>query len=226
MKLWISIVVVSLAFSLQARGPGGGCGGREGRNGGRCGGGKTAGAVNGGACAAVLQAGQEEAVVLKMPREAWVRLWTDEIAARDLYAALDAQTRRRVFQNIGRAEVHHRDTIASLLSAAGHEVPEEPAAGAYADEEIRQVYADLLKQGQQSELDAFKAGAAFEELDITELERELAREELSEVERQVLTALRDASVRHLRAFRRQITRMGGTPELTHLPPERLKALLN
>ena len=226
MKSWLSIVVVSLAFSLQARGPGGGCGGREGKGGGGCGGGKTAGPVNGGACAVALQAGQEEAVVLKMPRDAWVRLWTDEIAARDLYAALDEQTRRPVFQNIGRAEVHHRDTIASLLTAAGYELPQEPAPGAYEAEEIRQVYADLLQQGQQSELDAFKAGAAFEELDITELERELAREALSDVERQVLTALRDASVRHLRAFRRQITRMGGTPELTHLPPERLEALLN
>jgi hypothetical protein len=173
----------------------------------------------------VLTSGEGETVALKMPVEAWVRLWTDELAARDLYAALDAQTTRRVFQNIGRSEVHHRDTIANLLIAAGHEVPAEPEAGAYADEEIKAVFAALLEQGQKSELDAFKAGAAFEELDITELEREMAREELSDTERQVLTALRDASVRHLSAFRRQITRMGETPELTHLTQERLDALM-
>jgi len=160
-----------------------------------------------------------------MPREAWVRLWTDELAARDLYAALDAQTTRPVFKNIGRAEVHHRDTIASLLTSAGHGMPSEPEAGAYEDPEILQVYNDLLAQGQKGELEAFKAGAAFEELDISELERELAREELSDAERQVLTALRDASVRHLTAFRRQITRLGETPEPTHLSAERIDELL-
>jgi hypothetical protein len=172
-----------------------------------------------------LQAAEGEAVELKMPKEAWLRLWTDELAARDLYAALDAQTTRPVFQNIGRSETHHRDTIAALLKAAGHEMPAEPKPGAYGDPEIQKVYTDLLAQGSKGELEAFQAGAAFEELDISELERELAREELSEAERQVLTALRDASVRHLTAFRRQITRLGETPKPTHLTAERIEELL-
>lgn len=230
MKNWICFVLVGLMgmmMSVQAKGPGGGCGqggcGKGGR--GQGGGGLGGGGQGGGGCGVGVVAGEEEAVVLSMPAEAWLRLWTDEIAARDLYAALDGQTQRRVFENIGRAEVHHRDMIAGLLKRGGHAVPEEPGPGAYGDAEIEAVYAELLAQGGQGELQAFQAGAAFEELDITELERELGREELSDVERQLLTALRDASVRHLRAFRRQIVRLGGAPERTHLSEERLEALL-
>jgi hypothetical protein len=78
MKQWICVVVFGLSFVLRA-GPGGGCGQ---------------------SCAAVAVDGA--AMELKMPVADWLRLWTDELAARDLYAQLDAQTQRRVFQNIGR----------------------------------------------------------------------------------------------------------------------------
>jgi hypothetical protein len=177
-------------------------------------------------CGGGLTAPDGQVLELTLPKEAWIRLWMDELAARDLYAALEPQTTRPVFNNIGRAEVRHRDMIASLLQAAGETVPEEPEAGAYPDKEITSVYTALLNQGQISELEAFKAGAAFEELDISELEREMARESLSEQERQLLTSLRDASVRHLRAFRRQITRLGEEPVPTHLSRERIEALLS
>lgn len=218
MNVWNWLVVMAVSFALLAEGAGK-CGCSKGRGCGAGGGGADA------SCAAVSESQTGEKIELKMPQEAWIRLWADELAARDLYAELDQQTRRPIFQNIGRAEVHHRDMIVELLKLGGVEVPAEPKAGAYGDAEIDQVYAELLALGQQGELEAFRAGAAFEELDITELEREMAREELSDPERQLLTALRDASVRHLRAFRRQIVRVGGTPERTHLSEERLNALL-
>jgi len=185
-------------------------------------GGKRGGCAVGG-CSVMVPEGTE--VDLKLPKEAWMRLWMDELAARDLYAALDKQTQRRVFQNIGRAEVRHRDIIASLLQSAGHAVPEEPRAGEYPDADMVEVYKKLLAKGQESELGAFQAGAAFEELDILELETELAKPGLHQQEVEVLTALRDASVRHLRAFRRQITRMGAEPEPAYLSAERIGELL-
>ncbi|MEX2607601.1 MAG: DUF2202 domain-containing protein [Kiritimatiellia bacterium] len=218
MNVWISFFVIAMTFSLQAGGPGRGVL----KNGRGCGSGRGG---NVSRCTAVPDPQNADKIELKMPKEAWIRLWADELAARDLYAELDQQTQRPVFQNIGLAEVHHRELIVGLLKMGGVDIPEELKAGTYGDPEIDKVYAELLALGRQGELDAFRAGAAFEELDITELEREMAREDLSDPERQLLTALRDASVRHLQAFRRQIVRLGGTPERTHLSEERLKALL-
>ena len=219
----IPFFVIAMSASLQAKGPGKGFAGMgRGCGGGRCGGGRDGVAPG---CKAAPEPQKDEKIDLKMPEAAWIRLWADELAARDLYAKLDQQTRRPVFQNIGRAEVRHRDLIVDLLKMGGVDVPGELKAGAYGDAEIDKVYAELLALGRQGEMEAFRAGAAFEELDITELEREMAREELSDSERRLLTALRNASVRHLRAFRRQIVRLGGTPERTHLSEERLKALL-
>jgi len=220
-KKMILILSVCIAVNVMAYGG----------NGGGYGGGKRGGQRKGcvraccssGGCSLLVPEGTE--VDLKLPKEIWMRLWMDELAARDLYAALDKQTQRRVFQNIGRAEVRHRDIIASLLQSGGHAVPEEPKAGEYPDADMVDVYQKLLAKGQESELGAFQAGAAFEELDILELETELAKPGLHQQEVDVLTALRDASVRHLRAFRRQITRMGAEPEPTYLSAERIGELM-
>ena len=221
MKKMILILSVCIAVNVMAYGG----------NGGGYGGGKRGGQRKGcvraccssGGCSVLVPEGTK--VDLKLPKETWMRLWMDELAARDLYAALDEQTQRRVFQNIGRAEVRHRDIIASLLQSGGHTVPEEPRAGEYPDADMVDVYQKLLAKGQESELAAFQAGAAFEELDILELETELAKPGLHQQEVRVLMALRDASVRHLRAFRRQITRMGSEPESTYLSAERIGELM-
>ncbi|MGA0369182.1 MAG: DUF2202 domain-containing protein [Kiritimatiellia bacterium] len=174
-----------------------------------CGGqGKGQGKAQGGcqACQGCQVALPAKAEKLGLPVEQWERLWMDEIVAHDLYGQLDAQTRKPVFRNIGRSETHHREMIAGLLEAAGHPLPEAPEAGAYPDAELQKLYTQLLARGMKSENDAFKVGEEFEILDIAELEAALKTGGLSEAEIQVLTALRDASKRHLSAFQRQLNR--------------------
>lgn len=145
-----------------------------------------------------------EAGNLVLPVAQWERLWMDEIVAHDLYTQLDQKTQKRIFQNIKQSEMHHREMIAALLTSAGHTLPKTPEAGNYPDPELQKLYTENIKQGMVSETDAFKAGERFEILDIAELEAALKTEGLSEPEKQVLTALRDASKRHLAAFQRQL----------------------
>lgn len=141
---------------------------------------------------------------LVIPAEQWTRLWLDEIVAHDLYTALDKMTRKPIFQNISKAEMHHRTMIEALLTSAGIELPDAPKAGDYPDPELQNFYAEKLTSGSASETGAFKSGEAFEIQDISELEAALQTEGISEAETQVLTALRDASQRHLNAFQRQL----------------------
>lgn len=141
---------------------------------------------------------------LVLPSEQWVRLWMDEIVARDLYTELDGMTRRPIFNNIGKAEVHHREMIEALLTSAGIEIPDAPEAGNYPVNDLQAFYTEKLTSGKESELAAFKSGEAFELQDIAELEAALQTEGLSDAEKNLLTALVAASKRHLAAFQHKL----------------------
>jgi hypothetical protein len=203
MKIMIALLLFSLPiFNLQANCGGQGKGNGQGngqKHGQKHGQGKEKGTCN--ACKLPVSA---EPGSLVLPVAQWERLWMDEIVAHDLYTQLDEKTQKRIFQNIKQSELHHREMIAALLTSAGHTLPETPEAGKYPDPELQKLYTEKVKQGMESESDAFKSGEQFEILDIAELEAALKTEGLSEPEIQVLTALRDASKRHLSAFQRQL----------------------
>ena len=143
----------------------------------------------------------------------------EEKLARDTYRALGARWDLPVFANIAEAEQRHFDHVGALLSARGLRDPARAAEGDFTDPRFAALYTELVAQGSRSELDALRAGAHIEELDIADLDTLLARTTEPDVVR-VYELLRCGSRNHLRAFDALLRERGGTYEPVHLTPER------
>lgn len=133
----------------------------------------------------------------------------EEKLAGDVYAALSETWNLRVFSTIARSEDKHTESIRSLLEIYAVADPAAgKAAGEFASDELQELYNDLMAQGGTSQLDAVKVGIAIEERDIADLKARIAatdREDLASVYGNLLRG----SENHLRAFNRQLDRLGG-----------------
>jgi hypothetical protein len=133
----------------------------------------------------------------------------EEKLARDVYLALDERWGQDVFATIAGSEAQHMEALLNLLKAYGLDDPVQGrAAGEFANADLQALYDELTAQGSISLLEAFRVGAAIEELDIVDLRSHLAETERAALVR-VYTNLERASYNHLRAFVRQLERESG-----------------
>lgn len=134
----------------------------------------------------------------------------EEKLAHDVYLALFEQWGQRTFANIAESEQTHTDTVKGLLDAYDLE---DPAAGRgpgdFADPNLQALYDQLVAQGSASLDAALRVGAAIEEIDILDLEEQLALTDKEDI-RLVYQNLKSGSENHLRAFTSVIERQGGT----------------
>jgi hypothetical protein len=135
----------------------------------------------------------EEAAGLAYMRE-------EEKLAHDVYLTLYEQWGTNVFQNIARSEQTHTTAIKTLLDRYSLD---DPAAGngvgVFDDPDLQALYNTLVVQGSASLADAFKVGAAIEEIDILDLQERLAQTDNADIQR-VYQNLENGSHNHLRAF--------------------------
>lgn len=125
----------------------------------------------------------------------------EEKLARDVYIYLYEIFPLRPFLNISKSEQAHMDAIKYLIDTYELEDPVgENPEGVFQNEELQQLYDELIETGSTSREEALKAGALIEEVDIIDLRTEL--EEIAENEDviRVFENLCTASERHLRAF--------------------------
>jgi hypothetical protein len=134
----------------------------------------------------------------------------EEKLAHDVYLALFEQWGQRTFANIAESEQTHTDTVKELLDTYDLE---DPAAGRepgdFADPDLQALYDQLVAQGSASLDAALRVGAAIEEIDILDLEEQLALTDKEDI-RLVYQNLKSGSENHLRAFTSVIERQGGT----------------
>ena len=76
----------------------------------------------------------------------------------------------------------------------------ENPEGSFQNEELQQMYDDLIEMGSKSKVDALKVGALIEEVDIIDLQHELDGIAENEDVKRVYQNLCNASENHLRAF--------------------------
>lgn len=135
----------------------------------------------------------EEAAGLSYMRE-------EEKLAHDVYLELYEQWGSTVFRSIASSEQKHTDAIKTLLDRYGLD---DPAAGngvgVFEDPDLQALYNTLVVQGSASLADAFKVGAAIEEIDILDLQERLAQTDNADI-RRVYQNLEQGSHNHLRAF--------------------------
>ncbi len=125
----------------------------------------------------------------------------EEKLARDVYLYLYEIHPLRPFLNISKSEQAHMDAIKYLIDTYDlvDPVGENPE-GLFQNEELQQMYDELIENGSKSREDALKVGALIEEVDIIDLQHELDGIAENEDVKRVYQNLCNASENHLRAF--------------------------
>lgn len=131
----------------------------------------------------------------------------EEKLARDVYNALYVLWGQPTFQNIAASEQAHMDEGKLLLDRYGLTDPAlDP--GKFTDANLQTLYDKLVAQGSASLADAFKVGAAIEEIDILDLQTRLAQTDNADIQ-WVYNNLMNGSSNHLKAFTGALTQQTG-----------------
>lgn len=148
----------------------------------------------------------------------------EEKLARDVYNAMYELYGRRVFSNIPRAEQRHMDAVLGLLNIYGLNDPAgEP--GKFSNEELQQLYNDLVERGTKSLPEALLVGALIEEVDIEDLVEAMKRTDREDI-LSVYANLLGGSKRHLNAFVRNYESLAGEPyKAQQIPQKQVDVLL-
>jgi hypothetical protein len=133
----------------------------------------------------------------------------EEKLARDVYLTLHDLWNLRIFQNIAKSESTHMEAILTLLDRYGLEDPAyNQAVGEFTNPDLQALYDQLVAQGSKSLSDALKVGAAIEEIDILDLETQIAESDQADIVR-VYEQLLKGSRNHLRSFTRTLLQTTG-----------------
>jgi hypothetical protein len=159
----------------------------------------------------------EEAASLLYMRE-------EEKLARDVYQALFSNWGQPTFQNIAASEQLHMDEIKFLIDRYALTDP-ALAPGQFTDPNLQALYDQLIAQGSLSLSDAFKVGAAIEEIDILDLQTRLAQTDNADIQL-VYNNLMNGSYNHLQAFTSTLlNQTGGTYQPRYLPDDFYQTIL-
>ncbi|MFO7698730.1 MAG: DUF2202 domain-containing protein [Anaerolineae bacterium] len=124
----------------------------------------------------------------------------EEKLAHDVYVAMYEKWDVAEFNTIANAEQRHSESVLRQLDRYGIEDPTSGlAAGEFKNTELQALYNDLIAQGSQSLEAALRVGTAIEEIDILDLEEEIAGTENAALLRVYDNLLR-GSRNHLRSF--------------------------
>ena len=123
----------------------------------------------------------------------------EEKLARDVYIVMYEQWKSAVFLNISVSEQRHMDAIKNLIDKYGLEDSASGEIGVFNNQELQQLYDELVFRGEQSLMDAFEVGKLIEETDIEDLQAALAKTIRLDI-RTVYGNLLRGSENHLRAF--------------------------
>jgi len=124
----------------------------------------------------------------------------EEKLAHDVYTALYQEWGLDEFQTIATSEQRHADTVLRQLERYGIDDPSAGlAAGEFQNAELQALYDELIARGSESLEAALRVGAAIEEIDILDLQEEMAETENAALLR-VYTNLSQGSQNHLRSF--------------------------
>jgi hypothetical protein len=133
-------------------------------------------------------------------------IWEEEKTARDLYVSFYRETNQSIFANLIWSEQNHMDQVKSIMDRYGVSTP-VPDQGALENQTLIQIYTDLLSRGNRSDQEALMAAATFEEISITDLQKEIAATDNQEVIA-VYQGLLAGSRKHLRSYVNDLKEQG------------------
>lgn len=131
----------------------------------------------------------------------------EEKLAGDVYKILYEKWGAPVFSNISKAEDTHLNAVLYLLQNYGEEYTRTGDPGVFANADLQELYTRLVEKGSGSVEAAMETGALIEELDIRDLKEDLKVVENENI-KMVFENLLKGSRNHLRAFNRQLEKLG------------------
>ena len=150
----------------------------------------------------------------------------EEKLARDVYLYLFDVWGQWIFENIAASEQKHMDAVKNLLDKYNLADPaSENAEGVFLNEDLQELYDDLITIGSKSKLDALYVGATIEDMDIFDLQHFLEQTDRADITR-VFENLMKGSRNHLRAFVGQMELLGETYEAQYLTQDAIDAIVN
>lgn len=150
----------------------------------------------------------------------------EEKLARDVYIFLYNKWTLPIFNNISSSEQSHMDAIVQLLNK--YNLPDPVGSngyGIFSNPLLQNLYTQLTTQGSVSLLDALKAGATIEDLDIYDLKLSLTKVDNQDIIL-VYNNLMKGSRNHLRSFYSNIINAGGTYTPQYITQAEFDAIIN
>ena len=157
--------------------------------------------------------------------EALLFMWQEEKMAKDVYTYLYGKYQLRVFDNISKSEAIHQQAVTRLLEAYMVPLPENDQPGIFDNQEIQDLYDNLISIGNESNIGGLTAGAMIEEKDILDLKNNLNETDNPWLTR-VFSNLLKASENHLRAFNSVLKFNGAEYSPTFLNDEYFQAIIS
>uniref|UniRef100_UPI004049FCFC DUF2202 domain-containing protein n=1 Tax=Fulvivirga sp. TaxID=1931237 RepID=UPI004049FCFC len=133
----------------------------------------------------------------------------EEKLARDVYDYLYTKWSVQSFKNIASSEQSHMDAILALINKYDLNDPASAnIPGKFTNPVLQSLYDDLIKSGSISKEDAFRVGAAIEEIDILDLQKALDTNVDNKDIILVFESLTKGSRNHLRSFVKNLSTIG------------------
>jgi hypothetical protein len=150
----------------------------------------------------------------------------EEKLARDVYLTLYDVWGIRIFSNIARSEQSHTDSIAVLLER--YEISDpvtDDTVGVFTNQELQDLYDMLIETGSESTVSALTVGATIEDLDIYDIQNEIAKTDNEDII-SIYKNLINGSENHMRAFTNWLSREGASYEAQYISEEELLEILS
>jgi len=147
-------------------------------------------------------------------KDGLIFIWEEEKAARDIYSSLYEKNNLTIFLDLTRSEESHMDQAKAVIDKYGLVLPAD-VPGAFGNQTLQDIHDRLLAEGLESDEQALKAAAEFEEISIMDLEAELAATENADAST-MYQGLLAGSRKHLRSYVADLKEQGIEYEPRHL----------
>lgn len=158
--------------------------------------------------------------------EGLVYMREEEKLARDVYLTLYEKWNLQIFKNIASSEQTHTDAIKTILDEYKVEDPvKNDEIGVFTNENLSNLYKDLVAKGFESVQSALYVGATIEDLDIKDIQERINQTENMDI-LFVYNNLQRGSRNHLRSFNKQIEKYGGTYSPSYISTQKFEAIVS
>ncbi len=124
----------------------------------------------------------------------------EEKLARDVYITFSENYSNPIFSNISKSEQQHMNEIDILIEKYSLKDPvNNNSIGVFTNNNLSNLYSNLVNKGLENEIEALKIGATIEDLDIKDLNEKINSSNNQDLI-QIFESLKKGSYNHLKAF--------------------------